>query len=193
MSPHPHTLTSTRVLAPLFPPSSHISSGKCKGEGKKTAVFLSRLGVSGAGMWPSACEPLHLPRFQAVLLEIQDAVAQAGQVVREAVGGLKTVRSFGAEELEACRYEEALERCRKLWWQRDLERALYLLFRRVSGVPGGRAGNLQGSLQLPVVGTGQGRCWNWREGLGTGGVGGEVCLSPTFLLPPRCCTWQCRC
>ncbi|XP_070274905.1 antigen peptide transporter 2 [Myotis yumanensis] len=78
-----------------------------------------------------AAEKVYNGRHQAVLLEIQDAVAQAGQVVREAVGGLKTVRSFGAEEHEACRYEEALERCRKLWWQRDLERALYLLFRRV--------------------------------------------------------------
>ncbi|XP_036212413.1 antigen peptide transporter 2 isoform X2 [Myotis myotis] len=78
-----------------------------------------------------AAEKVYNGRHQAVLLEIQDAVAQAGQVVREAVGGLKTVRSFGAEEHEACRYEEALERCRKLWWQRDLERALYLLFRRM--------------------------------------------------------------
>lgn len=78
-----------------------------------------------------AAEKVYNGRHQAVLREIQDAVAQAGQVVREAVGGLKTVRSFGAEEQEACRYEEALERCRKLWWQRDLERALYLLFRRM--------------------------------------------------------------
>ncbi|XP_036104835.1 antigen peptide transporter 2 isoform X2 [Molossus molossus] len=77
-----------------------------------------------------AAEKVYSVRHQAVLLEIQDAVAQAGQVVREAVGGLQTVRSFGAEEQEALRYEEALERCRKLWWRRDLERALYLLFRR---------------------------------------------------------------
>ncbi|XP_019060262.1 antigen peptide transporter 2 [Fukomys damarensis] len=79
---------------------------------------------------------LHLPmkltadkvysaRRQALLLEIQDAVAKAGQVVREAVGGLQTVRSFGAEELEVWRYKEALERCRQLWWRRDLEKGLY--------------------------------------------------------------------
>ncbi|XP_049989972.1 antigen peptide transporter 2-like, partial [Alexandromys fortis] len=64
-------------------------------------------------------------------MEIQDAVAKAGQVVREAVGGLQTVRSFGAEEQEVSRYKEALERCRQLWWRRDLERAVYLVIRRV--------------------------------------------------------------
>ncbi|XP_058520806.1 antigen peptide transporter 2 isoform X2 [Ochotona princeps] len=78
-----------------------------------------------------AAEKVYTSRHQAVLLEIQDAVAKAGQVVREAVGGLKTVRSFGAEDHEVCRYKEALERCRQLWWRRDLERALYLLLRRV--------------------------------------------------------------
>ncbi|XP_057554893.1 antigen peptide transporter 2 [Hippopotamus amphibius kiboko] len=78
-----------------------------------------------------AAEKVYSARHQAVLQEIQDAVAKAGQVVREAVGGLQTVRSFGAEEQEVCRYKEALERCRQLWWRRDLERALYLLLRRV--------------------------------------------------------------
>ncbi|XP_008590676.1 PREDICTED: antigen peptide transporter 2 [Galeopterus variegatus] len=78
-----------------------------------------------------AAEKVYSARHQAVLQEIQDAVARAGQVVREAVGGLQTVRSFGAEEHEVCRYKEALERCRQLWWRRDLERALYLLLRRL--------------------------------------------------------------
>lgn len=71
------------------------------------------------------------PCFQAVLKKIQDEVAKAGQVVREAVGGLQTVRSFGAEEQEVIRYKEALERCRQLWWRRDLEKDLYLVIRRV--------------------------------------------------------------
>uniref|UniRef100_A0A8C4MRG6 Antigen peptide transporter 2 n=1 Tax=Equus asinus TaxID=9793 RepID=A0A8C4MRG6_EQUAS len=78
-----------------------------------------------------AAEKVYNVRHQAVLREIQDAVAKAGQVVREAVGGLQTVRSFGAEDHEVCRYKEALERCRQLWWQRDLERAMYLLLRRM--------------------------------------------------------------
>lgn len=90
-------------------------------------TFLSLLDVPVT----IAAEKVYNARHQAVLLEIQDAVAKAGQVVREAVGGLKTVRSFGAEEHEVCRYKEALERCRQLWWRRDLERALYLLLRRM--------------------------------------------------------------
>nr|XP_060470235.1 antigen peptide transporter 2 [Panthera onca]XP_060470236.1 antigen peptide transporter 2 [Panthera onca] len=78
-----------------------------------------------------AGEKMYNVRHQAVLREIQNAVAKAGQVVREAVGGLQTVRSFGAEDLEICLYKEALERCRQLWWQRDLEHTLYGLFRRM--------------------------------------------------------------
>ncbi|XP_055988304.1 LOW QUALITY PROTEIN: antigen peptide transporter 2-like [Sorex fumeus] len=79
----------------------------------------------------TAAEKVYNVRRQELLQKIQDAVAKAGQVVREAVGGLQTVRSFGAEEEEVCRYRAALERCRQLRWQRDLERALYLLLRRV--------------------------------------------------------------
>uniref|UniRef100_A0A8C6FVB0 Antigen peptide transporter 2 n=1 Tax=Moschus moschiferus TaxID=68415 RepID=A0A8C6FVB0_MOSMO len=78
-----------------------------------------------------AAEKVYNARRQAVLWEIQDAAAKAGQVVRESVGGLQTVRSFGAEEQEVCRYKEALERCRRLWWRRDLEQALYLLLKRM--------------------------------------------------------------
>ncbi|XP_059878035.1 antigen peptide transporter 2 [Delphinus delphis] len=79
----------------------------------------------------TAAEKMYSARHQAVLQEIQDAVAKAGQVVREAVGGLQTVRSFGAEEQEVRRYKEALDRCRQLWWRRDLEKALYCLLRRM--------------------------------------------------------------
>ncbi|XP_004624317.2 antigen peptide transporter 2 isoform X1 [Octodon degus] len=78
-----------------------------------------------------AAEKVYNTRHQALLLEIQDAVAKAGQVVREAVGGLQTVRSFGAEEHEVRRYQEALERCRQLWWRRDLEKGLYDLFKKL--------------------------------------------------------------
>ncbi|XP_042540263.1 antigen peptide transporter 2 [Dipodomys spectabilis] len=81
-----------------------------------------------------AAEKVYNVRHQALLVKIQDEAAKAGQVVREAVGGVQTVRSFGAEEDEVCRYKEALERCRQLWWRRDLERALYLLIRRVLGL-----------------------------------------------------------
>ncbi|XP_072497779.1 antigen peptide transporter 2-like [Notamacropus eugenii] len=77
-----------------------------------------------------AAEKVYNTRRQTVLRQIQDAVAEARQIVREAVGNLKTVRSFGAEEDEAQRYEEALEHKRQLQWRRDWERAVYLLFRR---------------------------------------------------------------
>ena len=87
---------------------------------------------------PKSPLPSSAPFSQAVLREIQDAVARAGQVVREAVGDLQTVRSFGAEEEEVCRYKEALERCRQLWWRRDLEQALCLLLRRVRKLGEGR-------------------------------------------------------
>ena len=98
--------------------------------------------------------------------------------MREAVGDLQTVRSFGAEEEEVCRYKEALERCRQLWWRRDLEQALYLLLRRVRKLGEGpregqgKAGVLVLQLllgSLPLTGR-EGREW-------------KVLRLP-FLLPP---------
>ncbi|XP_074092710.1 antigen peptide transporter 2-like [Macrotis lagotis] len=90
-------------------------------------TFLSLLEVPLS----MAAEKVYNVRHQAVLKQIQDAVAEAGQVVREAVGNLKTVRSFGAEKHEIQRYKEVLERKRQLEWRRDWERAMYLLLRRV--------------------------------------------------------------
>uniref|UniRef100_A0A2K5CPD4 ABC-type antigen peptide transporter n=1 Tax=Aotus nancymaae TaxID=37293 RepID=A0A2K5CPD4_AOTNA len=90
-------------------------------------TFLSLLDMP----FTIAAEKVYNARHQAVLREIQDAVARAGQMVREAVGGLQTVRSFGAEEHEVCRYKEALEQCRQLCWRRDQEHALYGLLRRM--------------------------------------------------------------
>ncbi|XP_074167186.1 antigen peptide transporter 2 [Sminthopsis crassicaudata] len=77
-----------------------------------------------------AAEKIYNARYQDVLQQIQDAKAEAGQVVREAVGNLKTVRSFGAEGDEVQRYEETLEHKRQLEWRRDWERAVYLLLVR---------------------------------------------------------------
>ncbi|XP_029800446.1 antigen peptide transporter 2 isoform X1 [Suricata suricatta] len=89
-----------------------------------TLLSLLELPLAMAG------EKVYNVYHQAVLQEIQTAVAKAGQVVREAVGGLQTVRGFGAEEQEVCLYKEAVQQCRQLWWRRDLERVLYGLFRR---------------------------------------------------------------
>ncbi|KAK2113487.1 Antigen peptide transporter 2 [Saguinus oedipus] len=90
-------------------------------------TFLSLLDMP----FTIAAEKVYNARHRAVLREIQDAVARGGQMVREAVGGLQTVRSFGAEEHEVCRYKEALEQWRQLCWRRDQEQALYQLLRRV--------------------------------------------------------------
>ncbi|XP_043856072.1 antigen peptide transporter 2-like [Dromiciops gliroides] len=77
-----------------------------------------------------AAEKVYNARHQAGLRRIQDTVAMARQVVQEAVGSLRTVRSFGAEEDEAHRYEEALEQRQKLQWLQNREHRVYLLFRR---------------------------------------------------------------
>ncbi|XP_044528574.1 antigen peptide transporter 2-like [Gracilinanus agilis] len=77
-----------------------------------------------------AAEKVYNARNQAVLCQIQDSVAEARQVVREAVGSLRTVRSFGAEEDEAQRYEKVLEHGRKLRWRQNREYGVYLLIKR---------------------------------------------------------------
>ncbi|XP_060093719.1 antigen peptide transporter 2 [Heteronotia binoei] len=69
-------------------------------------------------------------RHQAFLQAIQDSVARSGEVVRETLSSIRTVRSFATEEEESQRYDAALAETRRLKNQRDLERALYLLVRR---------------------------------------------------------------
>ncbi|XP_044838776.1 uncharacterized protein LOC123345792 [Mauremys mutica] len=73
----------------------------------------------------------HAPPPQAVLKAIQDSMARSGEVVRESVSSIETVRSFATEEEESRRYEAALAETHRLKNRRDLERALYLLFRRL--------------------------------------------------------------
>ncbi|XP_044838798.1 uncharacterized protein LOC123345808 [Mauremys mutica] len=68
---------------------------------------------------------------RAVLKAIQDSMARSGEVVRESVSSIETVRSFATEEEESRRYEAALAETHRLKNRRDLERALYLLFRRL--------------------------------------------------------------
>ncbi|XP_056673943.1 antigen peptide transporter 2-like isoform X1 [Monodelphis domestica] len=77
-----------------------------------------------------AAEKVYNARHQAMLCQIQDSVAEARQVVREAVGSLRTVRSFGAEENEAQRYEKALEHGRKLQWRQNREYGMYQVIKR---------------------------------------------------------------
>ena len=128
--------------------------------------------------WPA---PSLAPLFQAVLWEIQDATAKAGQVVRESVGGLQTVRSFGAEEQEVCRYKEALERCRRLWWRRDLERALYLLLRRVRKLRAGGGAQVGAGLGGPWGSRCFCQCLLFQVSLLCWEVGDERFVSPQFF------------
>uniref|UniRef100_A0A8B9PI02 TAP2 n=1 Tax=Apteryx owenii TaxID=8824 RepID=A0A8B9PI02_APTOW len=78
-----------------------------------------------------AARKLYDVRHQALLQAILEARACAEAVVQEAVSSIETVQGFGAEEEEARRYERALDETRRLKDRRDLERALFLLFRRM--------------------------------------------------------------
>ena len=49
-------------------------------------------------------------RVRALSREVQDALASSSQVAEESISGLRTVRSFAAEELEAKRYALAVAR-----------------------------------------------------------------------------------
>lgn len=64
---------------------------------------------------------------QAVL----DATAGTGVVVQEAISSIETVRAFAGEEEEEHRYDQALTKMLRLRDQRDMEKAIFLLIRRV--------------------------------------------------------------
>lgn len=49
-------------------------------------------------------------RVRALSRDVQDALAAASDVAEETIGGVRTVRSFAAEEAEAARYASAVER-----------------------------------------------------------------------------------
>src|SRR5436190_1114935 len=49
-------------------------------------------------------------RVRRLSRDVQDALAQASEVAEESLAGIRTVRSFAAEELEAQRYHDAVFR-----------------------------------------------------------------------------------
>ena len=53
-------------------------------------------------------------RVRTLSREVQDALAGASEVAEETIGGMRTVRSFAAEEAEVARYGRAVERSFKL-------------------------------------------------------------------------------
>ncbi|XP_060093773.1 antigen peptide transporter 2-like [Heteronotia binoei] len=77
-----------------------------------------------------ALQRVYDTRHQAFLQAIQDSLARSGEVVRETLSSIRTVRSFAMEEEESRRYDAALAETRRLKNQRDLEQALYLLVQR---------------------------------------------------------------
>lgn len=71
------------------------------------------------------CPPQMLQR--AVL----DAAADTGAAVQESISSIEMVRVFNGEEEEEHRYSQVLDRTLRLRDQRDTERAIFLLIRRV--------------------------------------------------------------
>ncbi|NXA56915.1 TAP2 protein, partial [Nothocercus julius] len=78
-----------------------------------------------------AARKLYDVRHQALLQAMLEATARANAVVHEAVAAIETVQGYGAEDDEVERYAQVLDETRRLKDRRDLERALFLLFRRV--------------------------------------------------------------
>uniref|UniRef100_A0ABM5FDC5 Antigen peptide transporter 2-like n=1 Tax=Pogona vitticeps TaxID=103695 RepID=A0ABM5FDC5_9SAUR len=78
-----------------------------------------------------AAQKVYDARHQALLKAIQDSTAHSGEVVREMVSSIETVRGFATEEEESKLYDAALEETRRLKNQRAVEKAVYLLFRRI--------------------------------------------------------------
>uniref|UniRef100_A0A8D2L575 Antigen peptide transporter 2 n=1 Tax=Varanus komodoensis TaxID=61221 RepID=A0A8D2L575_VARKO len=78
-----------------------------------------------------AVQKVYDARHQAVLQAIQDSLAHSGEVVRETVSSIETIRSFGSEEEESQRYDSALDETRRLKNQRDVETAVYVIIRRL--------------------------------------------------------------
>uniref|UniRef100_A0A8C4S0A3 Transporter associated with antigen processing, subunit type a n=1 Tax=Erpetoichthys calabaricus TaxID=27687 RepID=A0A8C4S0A3_ERPCA len=69
--------------------------------------------------------------FEALAKKVQDSIALANDTAGEVVSGIKTVRSFSAEDREAERYEKNLQDIHNLKTKRDTIRAAYLLIRRL--------------------------------------------------------------
>ncbi|KAM4642747.1 antigen peptide transporter 2-like isoform 1-T2 [Discoglossus pictus] len=59
--------------------------------------------------------------------KVTDSIAKSSELAKEIIESVKTVQSFAAEEEEAQRYEESLQKTHKLQCNRDLVTALYLL------------------------------------------------------------------
>ncbi|XP_044285692.1 antigen peptide transporter 2 isoform X3 [Varanus komodoensis] len=78
-----------------------------------------------------AAQKFYDVRHKRLLQAIQDSIACSGEVVRETVSSIETVRSFATEGEESQRYDANLNKTHQLKNQKDMERAFYLLIRRL--------------------------------------------------------------
>mgnify|MGYP000844151153 CR=1 FL=1 len=65
-------------------------------------------------------------RLRKLSKEAQDALAAAGEVAEESISGLRTVRSFAAEEMEGDRYATAVERSFSLSQRRATNASIFM-------------------------------------------------------------------
>nr|BAG69480.1 transporter associated with antigen processing 2 [Gallus gallus] len=70
-------------------------------------------------------------RHQMLQRAVLDAAADTGAAVQESISSIEMVRVFNGEEEEEYRYSQVLDRTLRLRDQRDTERAIFLLIRRV--------------------------------------------------------------
>nr|BAG69426.1 transporter associated with antigen processing 2 [Gallus gallus] len=70
-------------------------------------------------------------RHQMLQRAVLDAAADTGAAVQESISSIEMVRVFNGEEEEEHRYSQVLDRTLRLRDQRDTERAIFLLIRRV--------------------------------------------------------------
>ncbi|XP_072562108.1 antigen peptide transporter 2a [Paramormyrops kingsleyae] len=93
---------------------------------KLTVLMLMETPITGF------LQNIHDTYYQRLSKEVQDSIARGNDAAGEAVGGIRTVRSFSAEQREATRYGDKLTDTHSLKTRRDTVRAVYLLLRRLT-------------------------------------------------------------
>ncbi|XP_051899584.1 antigen peptide transporter 2-like [Pristis pectinata] len=75
-------------------------------------------------------QKLYNQHHMKLVLEVQDSIARSNQLAGEIVSSIRTVRSFGTEDLESELFEKKLQETYQLKNKRDRVRAVYLLCHR---------------------------------------------------------------
>ncbi|XP_068189135.1 antigen peptide transporter 2a [Antennarius striatus] len=79
-------------------------------------------------------QKIHDKHHQRLSLAVQDAMALANDAAKEAVSGIRVVRSFRAEKHEAHRYDDRLTNIHTLKFRQSTVTIVYLLIRRLTGL-----------------------------------------------------------